>query len=302
MTTGGFGVLFRTGATSGTQLELLLNSMLDARGSAITAEPGTVAWVEAMAFARALFSASETLRRLLNQFNPLTVTSELVRWEKIMGISPGSELTENERRRLLAAKWKLFGKSPIEQTTYDVLAATLGPIFVSILHIPSSKATMSLPGGLTVPGGNTIADGPWYSSVAHVPIRVSQPLAMTDAEFISKVALFLPFFYDMMPAYTTYNWGTYSRAVGTVSISAGTTTLTGVGTHFLTTNIAVVAGDEIEVRDISGTLYTLIVASVASDTSLTVVTPLATNVLNSYWGRFGFFLDAPKNLDYAFLR
>lgn len=256
-----------------------------------------------MAMSRVIFEAWETVRRFSLQFDPRTTTSYLERWEAILGVVPGPDLTFNERRRLLVAKWDLVGRTPTSQAVTDLLASVLGPIFVEILRIPSTQALMSMPGGMTVLGGNTVPDGDWYSSVSHIPVRVTLPPSMTLSAFVDRVALFLPFFYDIMPSYVTYEWGSYGTDAGTVSISIGSTTLTGTGTLFLTSpSGAVTAGDEIEVRDEDGTLLTFVVASVTTDTSLEVtVAPVNADVTNSYWARLAFILDSDHNLDFAFL-
>ncbi len=297
-----YNPLFRTGGAADSLQELLLRSLNDARGSAVEAVPGTVAWVEDMALARVMFAASEAVRRLAYQFDPLRMTAFLERWENILKIVPGIEATDNERRRTVAAKFALIGTPPFVQNVKDYLDALIGNVYVETLRINSADAETYVPNGVVIPGGITIPAGEWSSTVSHIPIRVAQPLAMIDAEFYSTVGSFKPFLYDYLPAYVSFDWGRFCTVNGTISLPNGSDTVTGTGTLFLTDpGGAIEIGEEIEVYDNAGVLVTVTVVSVETDTSLTVTTYNGTSITNKEWKRFGFFLDAVQNVDNAFL-
>lgn len=317
---GAFSVLGRSGEEKNSFLELTLVSLNDSRGDAILSEPGTVAWVENMAMARVIFQALSAVQRLANQFDPTKMNAYLERWEAILRITPSPDDTHNDRRRNVGTKIGLIGQSALVQTVQDILAATIPSLFVELIRTPSSKAHASWPqfepvsnGGLigrqnlgslpptVIEGGNTIGAGPWYSSVSDLRIRVTQPLVMDDVDFYRSVNDFKPFLYDFIPAYTTFGWGRFGLQVGTISLSPGGTTVTGVGTLFTTSpgrNIA--PNDGIEVWDDAGILHTLVVDTITDDTHLEVLTYNGTSITAQPWKRKGFFLDQ-TNLDNAFL-
>jgi hypothetical protein len=302
MSTGGFASgPFRTGASQGTVVSAILNSINESRGTAYATEPGTAVWVENYALAKTLADAWESARRFSNQFDPQRLTSYLDRWEGILGIVPSATATDNARRRAIAAKWSLFNVVPTSQAATDFLKILLPAIYVATLHTASSVARGSVTGGVTIPGGVTLLDGPFKSSIANLVIRMVEPPSMSDSEFYQTVNSFKPFFDDFLPAHVTYDWGRYGLNLGKITVAAGDTAVYGTGTLFITGSAgAVVAGSDIEVYDDLGNVRTLIATSVINETTLAIQTPPPIAITLQPFKRFGFFLDA-TNLDNCFL-
>lgn len=300
--TGGYSIgPFRTGGSAGTDVQSLLDTLNTVRGTAYTAEPGTIVWVENMAIARTLADAWGTARRFANQFIPEKMTVFLERWENIFGITPLQSETLLERRLTVDAKFKAFNIAPFTQNVKDFINSIMSQVFIDLLHVPSALSTGYVTGGTTITGGVTLLDGDWSSNIAYVGVRLYQPLYMEDAEFYDVANKFRPHLDAFLPAWTTFNWGRFSVADGTISIPANTTTVTGVATAFLTTlQGPVTAGEKIEVFDDNGVVRTFTIATVPSDVSATVTTVIDTDITAKSYRRFGFFLDR-INLDNAFL-
>ncbi len=291
---------FRTAAARDTIVGAILQSLNEARGTAYDPEPGTVVWVENMALARTLADAWETSRRFALQFDPQRMTSYLERWEKILDIVPTPSDSAQARRATVAAKFRLFNVAPLVQTTQDFLGQILGNVFLNTIHTPSALAKGRFPGGIEIPGGVTLEDGVWHSTVSNLAVRLTQPLFMTDDEFYDTANKFKPFFNDFLPSWVTFAWGRFALQVGTITIAAGDLVVDGVGTAFQTSGGgALASGDTIEVYDDERTLHSLVVDTISSDTVMTLLAPALTDITAKPWRRMGFFLDQ-QNLDNSF--
>lgn len=300
--TGGYSIgPFRTGASEGSSVQAILETLNDVRGTAYMAEPGTIVWVENMAIARTLADAWGACNRLANQFIPAKMTVYLSRWEEIFGINPLSTDSFVDRRNVIDAKFKAFNVAPFTQNVKDFMNSIMSEVFITLIHVPSELSTGYCEGGTTITGGVTLADGPWSSNIAYIAIRLYQPLFMTDAEFYDEANKFRPHIDAFLPAWTSFNWGRFSVADGTISLTANSTSVVGTGTNFLTTTQGpVVSGEQIEVFDDDGIIHTFTVDTVTDDTHLSVTTVISTDITDKSYRRFGFFLDR-VNLDNAFL-
>lgn len=303
MSTGGYqSGPFRTASNADNLIQVMLNVITSARGTAYASDRGTVVWIENLAIAKTLADAWETARRFSLQFDPARMSIFVERWEKILSIIPNPGETMNERRRTIAEKFRLFINPALSQAVQDMLAKLIPDIFLNIIYSGTSTATSYVPGGVTIPGGVTLLSGAWYSSIHNLAVRVYQPPSMTELDFYDQANKFRRAFDSYIPAYVTYSWGRFALGEGTISLPANTLTVTGNLTQFLNSpGGALVAGDQIEVFDDDMNVVTLTVDNVLSDTSLQVIVKHNVNITDKSWRRIGFYLDQ-QNLDNSFLK
>jgi len=186
VTTGGLApVPFRSGASSGRSLESILQSLLDARGSAYDTRYGTAVWGECMASARAIWAAWEMLRRLSYQRDPSRMTDFLARWEVIFGVSPPFDATPFDRRAIVLRRFQQVGRRVTLGGLNAILAQVYPNVFKSITTtgwaaaLSHVRTTIAVPGGVSITAGAATSSNPpiWMSSVHSVLVRVAQPAA-----------------------------------------------------------------------------------------------------------------------------
>lgn len=192
-------------------IELLQQGYESALGTALASEYGTLAWVENHATARVLSDLAKAAIRLGNQWNPEKMTDFLSRWEKILGIVPLLNATQNERRTEVALRLSLVGEPPTYQVVYDFLSELLGELFIGLVNTSSSEATTTINTisdgyTLSIPGGATIPYGDWRSSIAYLAVLVQKPDEMTDAEFYPQVGKIYKYLHILLPAWCTFDW------------------------------------------------------------------------------------------------
>lgn len=187
-------------------IELLQQGYESALGTALTTERGTLAWVENHATARVLADLSKAAIRLANQWDPDRMTDFLPRWEKILGIVPMPDATTQERREEIALRLSLTGEPPTYQVVYDFLSDLLGELFITLVQTSSSQASGYVEGGVSIPGGVTLSDGSWCSSIAYLAIEVQKPDEMTDAEFYPLVGKIHKYLHTLLPAWCDFDW------------------------------------------------------------------------------------------------
>lgn len=212
----------RFGASNDTDLEAILNDLLQGVGTAFDVDRGSITWIYLNAIARVFDDVFEQNKRLANQWDPQRMTDFLSRWEVILGLSPLPTDTPIDRRARIQAKIALTGQSPTLQVIQDLLRKTIGSdVYVSIIAEDPTTATTTVPGGATVPGGITIPSGAWFSSVSYVPILVTQPSYMDDLTFYSKVGSIFTVLEAIMPAWTTFDWFRNSPSFPSTTASTG---------------------------------------------------------------------------------
>lgn len=193
------------GAEEGSRLELIFQDLLLQRGTAFSSDEDGYAYAETFAKAKAidyLFSLGE---RFVNETNVDTTRDFLKRFEFIYGITPLKSDSLIRRRQKLKMKMELQGKVPTLQNISDLLTVVLGEdVFDGIIHTPSSDAYGQVPGGATIPGGVTLVDGSWYSSICHIDIKLVQPSYMDDYVFYKTKAQIPAYLDDFLPAWVTY--------------------------------------------------------------------------------------------------
>lgn len=196
----------RSGGQKGRPTEIILGSLIEGQGTALSDSTSGPLWAEAVAEARCINYLWELNRRMANQWDPLRMTDFLSRWERIYGISPLATDTPVDRRRKVGAKIAAFGQPPSRQVVADLMSAVLGSVYVGLVVTPSSIALGHVPGGISIPGGVTLTDGNWYSDIAHLDVQVQQPAGMPDATFYATVGQVRQYLDDLLPSWVTADW------------------------------------------------------------------------------------------------
>lgn len=170
------------------QLVAIHQSLLDARGTAYDTSYGTAVWGECLSQARVIFEGWETLRRMSVQRDPDRMTDMLPRWEAILKLAVPFGSSFNARRAVVKRKLQQIAASMTVAGLNQLLAQIYPNIFQAIVRAhsdatPPNAQLAHLPGGLTVPGGVTLTDGAFTSSIYAVLVNVAQPAWMTDSAF-----------------------------------------------------------------------------------------------------------------------
>lgn len=194
------------GAEKGSNLEILQESLIESHGTAFSEEHDSLVWADSFAYAKAIEYLWSTARRFANQWNPDKMTDFLPRFERIYGLRPLKSDTLVQRRAKVKAKMQLMGRPPTMQVINDLLDAVLGDIYHVVVHTDASEAVTQIPGGATIAGGATITDGPWYSTISYLAIKLVQPSYMDDKTFYDRAAQLPQFLDDILPAWVTYAW------------------------------------------------------------------------------------------------
>lgn len=188
-------------------LQVVHDALNAARGTALTCEEGSIAWVENMAFARALtFDGYGTNERLGNQRDPMRMTDMLPRWEAIFGVVPPPSASLYDRRLVVYKRFRRFLEaSGTHAQLYAKMTRELGSVFVAIEYIAPASATIFVPDA-SWPFGAVQADHPWYSTVCHILIHTTKPDGYTEGDFYAAVGKILPEVDGFLPAWVSLSW------------------------------------------------------------------------------------------------
>lgn len=153
-------------------VQRVYESLAGARGSAYDQAwpPTTAVGAENLAYARAIaLDGYGGNQRLWNNFIPSKTTSQsgmLQRWESIFGVPPNFGDPDIVRQARVAAAWARLGVSNSHQPIADLLAAALGPVFVSLsVYSLANRDVAWWPGNsgtaasITAQSGNKITVG-----------------------------------------------------------------------------------------------------------------------------------------------
>lgn len=203
---GNFGYdPFRSGAEAGRDAELILQGLLEAGGDALSKDPSSFRWAQLNADARAIAYLWSLNRRFANQWDAARMTDFLPRWERLFYFVVPKTATLNERRARVGLHFALWGMPPSRQVLDDLLFTLVPRIYVGIVETPPSAALGQVPGGGSVPGGVTLADGPWYSSVAHVDFQTIKPVDVSEYDYNAMVGSLFVYLDLIMPAQCTFD-------------------------------------------------------------------------------------------------
>lgn len=202
---------------SGVRLEGFLNSLNQARGDAYDTSATSNVYAENFAAARVINDIWSTEARFANQWDAARMTTNLPRWEKILGLSPLPSDSDTTRRLRVGNLFSRTGQSPFTSYLAVQLAALLGPVFVAVEYISYANARMTSPDN-TYPWGIVVAGSPWSSTTAHILVRTRIPAGYREADFQSAIGLIAPFMEALLPAWSTFDWyrpgGTSINVVG----------------------------------------------------------------------------------------
>jgi hypothetical protein len=310
MTTGKYSTPNRTGASSNSALELIYRALLAARGTAYSDEDGTIIAAETFGYAKSITETFNANERMGNQWDPVRMGVFIPRWEAIFGITPAPTASINSRKQAIASYFAAWSQQPTMQQMADILKSILGNIFIKLEYYLDSENLGSVPGGATIPGGSTytsntwgglIPGGVWMSYVNQIVIHVWQPRDHSNNKLISNqdfhktLKQASAFLYRWLPAYTDFKYKQRPVTVsGTITTTAGSTAVVGIGTAF-TSEFS--ASKRFSSIDDAGNYQDYTILSITDNTNLT----LNANALSNNTGGVilyeGFFLDTPNNLD-----
>jgi hypothetical protein len=302
-------------AEHNSNLELFLTDQLLGMGSAISAEQGSLAWIEAFAIAKAFNAAFNFVKLMGNQLSPNSISIFGDRFGAIYSIATqGNGLVPDNLPQIqtyVGLKEAVFGTIPNFAAVDRYISVILGEVFIDLEYIDpqlQSLATMA-----PVPDGYF-----WFSPLSTLLVRVWQPRdnqdnsLMLTAAFSNTVSLWKNFVQPWLPADIASRnyqllypgndgYGTYASGWNVINATAGTNTITGVLTTFNDDLSDVSLGFfmPIEVVDDAGELNTYHVVNVNSDTSITVYEVIINNITNRRYRLLGIQMDSPFVLDNA---
>lgn len=196
----------RFGGGGKPRLQRIHESLNAQRGTAYDAQNSqTFVWVENMAIARAISAAWSTNQRLANQADPLRMTDHLARWEKILQIPVPPDATDADRRAEVFERLSRIGKASLHARIYFEASRVLGDFFAAVEYIDPSIAVVHVPDA-SYPWGTVVPGVPWYSTVAHVLIKVNQPAGYTLADFWAAVGRLAPVMDHLLPIEVTWDF------------------------------------------------------------------------------------------------
>lgn len=202
------------------RLQDILESFNADRGDAFDASnTQSIVYVEGMGLARAVSAAWGTNERLGHLWDAVRMPNDVVvRWEKILKLAPATTDSWKDRREVIEAIFKRFGKAATIGPVSAVLEEELGEAFVGVEYIDYDNAYIQVPDG-SYPWGSVGATSPWSSNVAHVLVRLQKPDGWTEGEFYeaaNKVALILE---PALPVWTTFDF--YRAGPTSVNVPGG---------------------------------------------------------------------------------
>lgn len=187
-------------------LQIIHESLNAQRGTAFDANNDeTIVWLENMAIARAItFDGWGTNERLANQWDPDRMTDMLRRWEKILKIPVPADATESARRAEVKKRFESIGRLANHARLLDRLTTELGAVFVAVEYISIANAVILVPDS-TYPFG-AVGGVPWYSTVAHILVRLTKPAGYTEGDFYEAAARVSTILDPIVPAWVSFDW------------------------------------------------------------------------------------------------
>lgn len=214
---------FGGGKHEGKPLLKVVHESLNAqRGAAFNTDTASsIAAVETMAWARAIvFDGWELNARLGHQWDARRTTDMLPRWERIFSIRPNPSASEGGRRNELVLRWGRFGGTSNHARLTTALEEALGSFLYAVEYISLANAVVHVPDG-TYPWGTVVAGVPWYSTVAHIIVRLQKPAGATEAQFYEAAGKVATTLDPIISAFVTFDWYRAPDAGTPVNVSGG---------------------------------------------------------------------------------
>jgi len=300
-------------AEHNSNLELFLTDQLLGMGSAISAEPGSLAWIEAFAIAKAFNAAFNFVELMGNQLSPTSLSIFADRFGAIYGIATqGNGIIPTNLPQIqtyVGLKEAVFGTLPNEAAVGRYISILLGQVFIDLEYV--DPQIQSLATHAPVP-----ATSFWFSPLSTLLVRVWRPrdnqdnYLMSESDFFNISNSYKNFVLPWMPAdIATRNlellypgndgYGGFALAKNVINSTAGSTTITGIFTAFTTdlANVALGFHMPIEVVDDTNAVHTYHVIDVIDDFTVTILEPIVNNITNRTYRLLGIQMDAPLALD-----
>ncbi len=184
-------------------LQRIIESLASQLGTAYDSENvNGIIYIELMAEARCIAAVWSQNQRLANQWQAARMTDFLPRWEKIYRLPVFASDSLTTRRARVAVAQARVGEAD-GPAIRDICMTIMGDAFVSLVHTDSSGAVVWTPA--TWPFGLHGAFT-WYSTVAHVSVKVAQPASMSDADFYDRAGALMVALDGVLPAWITFDW------------------------------------------------------------------------------------------------
>lgn len=315
-------------AAQTSDVAFLLQDQLSGMGDFLTQEVGSLNWIEAYVYARALAATKQYITLLANQLSPNSSSVYLSRWAQIYNTLGSADPTTIEN--YIGLKQAQFGTPPTLNNLNAYLTDLLGQIFIDLQWAPELQSLATTDPITQI----TINHKPYSAPLCDVFVYVWQPrdnqdhLLVPNSIFNSTVETYRQIMEAWNPSYITFitmnlvnrgfedgyannynglNFNNYLDGYNVISGTTGNTTITGTGTAFLLYPNAqpgdfiqaVDAGyyPPIQIVDDSNILQTYYVSAVNSNTSLTITTQLINNITARTYRCLGFILDTSNMLD-----
>lgn len=178
----------------------LVEAWNDALGTAYDTTHASTVYAVNVARAFLLAALWSGNARLSNQTDPARVSDTLGRWERIFAITPASSDSHAARRARLASRFRALG-GPTDASITDTCARLLGDIFVGLEYTPAASAVTHW--------ANTGEPSLWYSTVAHILIRVQRPSSTTITTFARRMGQLGEALQDLLPSWVTWDWAVF---------------------------------------------------------------------------------------------
>jgi uncharacterized protein YmfQ (DUF2313 family) len=206
---------------NGIRIKVILDSLNRQRGNAYdTSVWSSNVYAENMATARMLAGIWSANQRLANQWDPQRMTSNLSRWEKILGLAPAPSDTTKTRQTRVQAVFAQTGQVGFTSYLSTRVSGLLGVFYVALEFISYANAVINVPNG-SYPWGTVNAGSPWYSTTAHILVRVQKPTGYSDADFNTAVGKLAPAMESLLPAWASWDWYRAPSIGAPVVVSGG---------------------------------------------------------------------------------
>lgn len=196
-----FPVVLGGGAS---RVEAIVESLNAARGTGYDTSQTSTVYAQTVALAYQIAAAWSANARLALLYSPTRVADMLTRWEAIFAIPAASADSPAQRRSRLSAKFAALG-GPVDASLSDACARLLGSWYQGLEYTPLALAHMS-----DESLWETTGLGAWFSTVAHIVVRVSRPSNVTRNEFARRVGQLGDVLQDVIPAWATWSAATYA--------------------------------------------------------------------------------------------
>lgn len=204
------------------RLQRIVESLQVQRGPLYSTNPKSAVGIENNAYARVIDrDVYGTNERLANQFDPRRTTADglMSRWERVFDLTPATGATEPARRAAIVAAWQRFILNNDAQGLSDTITGVLGQpsapgsLLVTIGYVSPAAAISWWPINPN-PFPDAYQPTPWYSTIAYIPIKVTQPAAMNDADFAAAMNEATTTLDGLLPSWVTFAWWTTDTTAG----------------------------------------------------------------------------------------